>query len=73
MADSSKAVSVPNIDLSGESILNMILRKARGKDVKLKICKLSDFELHQVIYVLDILPSALLNKGDTKPVIFDNV
>ena len=46
-------------------------RKDRGKDVKLKICKLSDFELHQVIYVLDILPSALLNKGDTKPTILD--
>ena len=70
MADSSKAVSVPNIDLSGESILNMILRKARGKDVKLKICKLSEFELNQLRYVLYILNSDLIKKGDTKTIIF---
>ena len=47
----------------------MKLRKARGKDGKLNICKLSEFELHQVRYVLGSLPSDLLNKGDTNTTI----
>ena len=71
MTVSSKAVSVPNIYLSGERILNMKLRKSRGKYGKLNICKLSYFELYQVIYVLWSLPSDLLNKVDTNPIILD--
>ena len=47
----------------------MNLRKSRGKDGKLKIYKLSDFELHQVISALESLPSTLLNKCYTKPII----
>ena len=61
---------VPNIDLSGERIPKMKLKKARGKNGKLKICKLSDFELHQVRYVLESLPFNLL-KSDTKPTILE--
>ena len=51
MYDSNKISSVPNIDISGESMLNTKLRKARGKDGKMKICKWSDFELKHVKYV----------------------
>ena len=47
------------------------MRKSRGKDGKLKIYKLSDFELQQLRSVLESLPSALINKGDTKPIILD--
>ena len=41
MDASFEDVSVPNIDLSGERMLKMKLRKSRGKYGKLKICKLS--------------------------------
>ena len=67
----SKSTSVPNINLSGERILEMKLRKERGKDGKPRICKLSVFELNQVRSVFERLTSALLNKGDTKPIILD--
>ena len=53
-------------------MLNMKLRKYRGKYKKLKICKLSDFELQQVKYVLESLTSALIHKGDTNPNILEN-
>ena len=69
MAASSKSASVPNIYLSVERMTKMKMRKSRGKDIKLNICKLSDFKLHQVRSVLEIIPPALLNKGDTKPII----
>ena len=69
MSASSKSASVTNIELSVERILKINLRKDRGKDVKLKICKLSDFEINQVISVLDIITSYLINKGETKPII----
>ena len=49
----------------------MKLRKNRDKDDILRISKLIDFGLHQVRYVLDIIPSTLINKGDTKPIILD--
>ena len=52
-------------------MMNIKMRKARGNNGNLKICKLSDFELHQVISVLESLPSFLFNKGDTKIIIFD--
>ena len=39
----------------------MKMRESICKDGKLNICKLSGFELNQIIYVLGILPSALLN------------
>ena len=52
MAASSKYLSVPIIDLSLERMLKMNLSKSRGKDGKLKILKLSAFELNQVISVL---------------------
>ena len=52
MAVSTKYSGVLNIDLSVERMLNKKLSKSRGKDGKLKICKLSYFELQQVIYVL---------------------
>ena len=52
IAASYKSVSVPNIDLSVEIMLKMNLRKARGKYGKLKIFKLSGFELHQVRFFL---------------------
>ena len=71
MADSTKYSSVPNIDLSGEIMLKMNLRKDRSKDDKLKIWKLRDFELHQVRSIVESLPSSLLNKGDTKPIILE--
>ena len=48
MATSSKSASVYSIEISGENILDMNLRKTIGKDGKLKIFKLSDFELHKV-------------------------
>ena len=69
MAASDKHAGVPNIDLSGERILNMKLIKSRGKDRMLRICKLGDLELQQVIDVLENIPSALINKVDTKPII----
>ena len=50
---SYKYVSVPKIYLSGTMILKMSTRKARGKDVKLKIRKFSDFEMHQLRSVLE--------------------
>ena len=49
----------------------MKLRKSIIKDGKLKICKLSYFELHQVRYFLGSLTSSLLNKGDTNTTILD--
>ena len=49
----------------------MKLWKAIGKDGKLKICKLIDFEPNQVRYILEILPSSLLNRGETQPIILD--
>ena len=53
MIDASyKDASVPNIDLNGERMPKTKLRKSRGKDGKLNICRLSDFELNQVISVL---------------------
>ena len=67
--ESTKSVGVPNIDLIWDRILKMELRKASGKDENMKICKLSDFEMHQVISVLDIITSYLINKGETKPII----
>ena len=51
--------------------MKMKLRKSRGNDDKLKILKLRAAELHQVRYVFENLPSYLLNKGDTKPIISD--
>ena len=69
MDTSSKASIVLNIDLIGEIMLNMKLRKDRYKDYILRISKLSDFGLHQVRYVLEIIPSTLINKGDTNPII----
>ena len=71
MAEYTKSTSVPNIDLSGNIMLKIKLGGSRGKVNKLKICKLSYFELNQVRSVLDIIPSALINKGDTKPIILD--
>ena len=68
---SSKASSVLNIYLIGERILNMKLRKDRYKDYILRISKLSDSGLHQVRYVLEIIPLTLINKGDTNPIILD--
>ena len=47
------------------------MSKARGRYVKLKICKFSAFKLHQVRSVLEIITSDLLNKGDTNPIILD--
>ena len=35
----------------------------------LRICKLVDLELNQVIAILENIPSALINKVDTKPII----
>ena len=55
--------------MSRERILGKKLSKSRCKDGKLKIYKLSDIELQQVRSVLGSLPSALLNKGDIKPII----
>ena len=52
-------------------MLNMKLIKSRGEDVKLKIYKLINFELNQVISVLEIIPSDLRNNGDTKPILLD--
>ena len=72
MAASSKAASVPNIDLRGERMLKTKLRKAIRKYGKLKICKLSDFKLHQLRYVLKSLTSEIINKDDTNPIILDN-
>ena len=71
MSDYSKYVILPNIYLSGERMLNINVRKSRGKDGKLNICKLSDFELHQVKSILGSLPSSLLNKGDTRLIILE--
>ena len=70
MAASTKASGVPNIDLSGERILKTNMRKYRDKDGMLKVCKLSEFELNQLRYVLYILNSDLIKKGDTKTIIF---
>ena len=47
-------------------MLKMKLRKSIGKDGKLNICNLSDFDMHQLGSFLGSIPSALLNKGDTK-------
>ena len=52
MAASDKHAGVPNIDLSGERILNMKLRKSRGKDGIWKISKLIGFKLPQVRAIL---------------------
>ena len=49
----------------------MKLRKYRGNCGRINIYKLSDFELNQLISVLESLPSSLLNKSDTKPIILD--
>ena len=51
--------------------MEMNLIKARGKDGKLNICKLGDFERHKVRSVLGSLPSYLINNGDAKPIILD--
>ena len=69
MSASSKPASVTSIELSGERMLNMKLRKGRGKNDKLNICKLSAFELHQVRSVLEMITSEILNTSDTKPII----
>ena len=69
MASSTKYYSVSNINLSGESMLKMNMRKAISKYVKLNICKLWVGLMQQVISFLESLPSYLLNKGDTKPII----
>ena len=50
-------------------MLKIKMSKVRGNDGKLKICKLSAFELHQVRYVLESLSSGIINKGGTKPII----
>ena len=71
MSASSKYDSVPNVDLSVERTTKKNIRKDRGKDGKLNICRLSSFDMHQVISVLESLPSALLNKGDTNLIILD--
>ena len=65
MATPSKDSIVTNIQLSGERIIKTKLRKSSGKNGKLKICKLSNFELNQVRSVLESLLSALPNKVDT--------
>ena len=52
MAASDKADVVPNIDLSGERMLKMKLRKSRGKDGIWKISKLIGFKLPQVRAIL---------------------
>ena len=70
MDASDKSVSLNNIDLSGDRMLKMNMRKARGKYGNLKIYKLCTFELKQVISVLESLPSDLLNNGNTKSIIF---
>ena len=44
-------------------------RKDRGKDGIMKIRKLRTFELHQLISVLEIIPSDLLSKVDTNTII----
>ena len=67
----TKATGAPNIKLIGERILKTNPGKVRGKDFKMKICKLIDFELLQVRYVLKIIPSYLINKSETKPIILD--
>ena len=71
MAAHTKGDIYPNIDLSVEMMLKMKMGKDRDKDDKLRICKLSNFELNQVRYFLESLPSALINKGDTKPIILE--
>ena len=71
MAASTKASGVPNIDFSGERILKTNIRKYRDKDGMLKVCKSSEFELNQVRSILYSLASALINKGDTTPIILD--
>ena len=48
-------------------------RKDRGKDGKLKIYKLNDFELHQVRYILDSPTSFVFKNGDIKLVMLYNV
>ena len=53
VADSFKYVIVPNINLSGERMLDMNLRKSIRNYGKLKIYKFSSFELHQVISLLE--------------------
>ena len=71
MDTSSKASSVLIIDLIGDIMLNMKLRKDRYKDYILRISKFSDFGLHQIRYLLENIPSTLINKGDTNPIILD--
>ena len=66
MSASYKYASVPNIDLSGERMLDTKLRKSRGKGGKPKIRK-------QLISVLNSLPSDLLNMGETNTTILDTV
>ena len=51
-------------------MLKIKLIKYRVKDGILSIFKLIELDLHRVIYVLESLPSDLLNKGDTNPIIF---
>ena len=48
MDASSKVTNSLNKDLSGERIMKMNMRKYRGKDEKLNICKLRNFELYQI-------------------------
>ena len=69
MAVSSKAEIALNIDLIGENMMKIKMRKSRGNNSKLKICNLSDFELHQVRYVLESIHSTLPNKRKPKPII----
>ena len=52
-------------------MLKMKLGKSRGKYGRINIYKLSDFELNQLMSVLESLPSSLINKSDTKPIILD--
>ena len=53
-------------------MLKTKLRKPRGKYGMLRIWKLSELELQQVISILESIPSDLLNKGDTKNIILEN-
>ena len=72
MGASVKDAGVPNLDLSRYRMMKTKLRKSRDKDDMLKICKLRDLELRKVRYVLEILPSYLINKGDTNLIILYN-
>ena len=69
MAASDKSYGVPNIGVSGESMLKTKLIKYRVKDGMLKVCKLSYLELQQMITVLECLPSVFINKFDLNPIV----